>query len=262
MKVFICWSDEGSASHKAAQALHRWIKSTFDGVQPFLSSSDVSAGEVWGTRLGGELKETTFGIACVTPASKDSTWMHYEAGAIAKLVEDSKLVPLVLGLRATDLSKPLGRFNAAVATEAALRELAAQINAASSGRCLDDETLRQRFDAFWPALDKSLKEAVVLAEAEPHQKPRSADSMVEEILELTRAIHRQTAPANLTVNVPTGSVSLSDIAKIATKLARPAAGLASHVLAGGSFDSFQPAGSGMVEAAPLANAEGKSEPQK
>ena len=81
MKVFLSWS--GDVSQQVAIALHKWLPYVLQRVKPFLSSSDISAGENWVDLLAEELQNTNYGIICVTPYNIRKPWINFEAGALS-----------------------------------------------------------------------------------------------------------------------------------------------------------------------------------
>ncbi|WP_132093928.1 TIR domain-containing protein [Caulobacter sp. BK020] len=64
LKVFISWS--GDRSKALAQAIHGWLPLVLHYVEPWLSQSDIDAGERWSVEVAKELSACTFGITCVT----------------------------------------------------------------------------------------------------------------------------------------------------------------------------------------------------
>jgi hypothetical protein len=56
------------------------------------------------------------GITCLTPENLDAPWILYEAGSLAKTVDDStRLCTYLLGdLKNADIEPPLGQFQLAV----------------------------------------------------------------------------------------------------------------------------------------------------
>jgi len=66
-------------------------------VKPFLSSNDIRSGQRWFSEIGKELQNTKFGILCLTPSNKEAPWILFEAGAISKIVDESRVVPLLIG---------------------------------------------------------------------------------------------------------------------------------------------------------------------
>ena len=109
MRVFLSWS--GDASHALAEALHGWLPTALPFVDPWMSSKDLAKGKRQDEELAKKLDRTGHSIACVTPGVQGSPWVNFEAGAISKLVGESHVYPLLLGVSAEDLRDlPLGRF--------------------------------------------------------------------------------------------------------------------------------------------------------
>lgn len=82
MKVFVSWS--GERSQMLAQALRDWLPLVLHYVQPWLSEKDIDAGKRWSSEIAKQLEESNIGIICITPENIDSSWILFEAGALAK----------------------------------------------------------------------------------------------------------------------------------------------------------------------------------
>jgi len=92
-----------------AEVLRDFLSTVFGSdIDPFISSSDIDAGEQWAPRLTQELKETSFGIICLTPENINNQWIHFEAGALSKEISHHSFVcPYLLSLKMKDLEYPL-----------------------------------------------------------------------------------------------------------------------------------------------------------
>ena len=121
MKVFISWSGERSLA--LANALRDWLPLVLQYVEPWLSKADIDAGDRWDGELSKNLSESNFGISCVTSDNFLSPWLLFEAGALAKSVDEGRLVPLLFDLDIKDLSGPLARFHPTSITARPLREV-------------------------------------------------------------------------------------------------------------------------------------------
>ena len=110
MKVFISWS--GSKSQHVAEALREWLPDVINSVEPFVSSEDIHAGARWQRELASQLDLSNFGIVCVTRENQAEPWLNFEAGALAKAVDVSRLIPLAIDLKPSDVELPLGEFQA------------------------------------------------------------------------------------------------------------------------------------------------------
>ncbi|MGA7181309.1 MAG: toll/interleukin-1 receptor domain-containing protein [Thiobacillaceae bacterium] len=163
MKVFVSWS--GDASHDVAKALKDWLPNVIQAVDVFLSSEDIAKGSVWFNELGNVLDESAFGIVCLTRDNLSAPWILYEAGALGKRFEHSRVVPLLIGLKVPDLSGPLSHFNAALLDKDEIARLVAAINAQLGAAKLGDKQLDTAFATWWPSLEESLQAAAKKAAA-------------------------------------------------------------------------------------------------
>jgi hypothetical protein len=100
IKVFISWS--GIRSRKIARAIHDWLPYTIQIAEPWMSD-DIQPGARWNAELFQRLIEANVCLVCVTPENADSRWLNFEAGAIARSVEESRVVPILYGLSAREL---------------------------------------------------------------------------------------------------------------------------------------------------------------
>jgi TIR domain len=163
MKVFVSWS--GDASHDVARALKDWLPNVIQAVDVFLSSEDIVKGSVWFNELGNVLDESAFGIVCLTRDNLSAPWILYEAGALGKRFEQSRVVPLLIGLKVPDLSGPLSHFNASLLDKDEIAKLVAAINAQLGAAKLSDKQLDKAFATWWPDLEMSLQAAAKKAAA-------------------------------------------------------------------------------------------------
>src|SRR5438045_9691418 len=82
MRVFICWS--GERSRAVAEALYEWLPLVLQRVEPWMSTNNIEKGSQWRSGLALELENARVGVICLTPENLKSTWLHFEAGALAK----------------------------------------------------------------------------------------------------------------------------------------------------------------------------------
>ena len=59
MKIFISWS--GERSEALAKALRDWMQLVLHFAQPWLSQSDIKAGDRWNVEIAKELENCNFG---------------------------------------------------------------------------------------------------------------------------------------------------------------------------------------------------------
>ena len=108
MKVFLSWSDQ--ASHKVADALGDWLPYIIQEITPFISSENINKGERWSDELVRQLKETSYGIICVTRHNINAAWMNFEAGAVSNAIQQSCVSPFLFHVESTKVIGPLQQF--------------------------------------------------------------------------------------------------------------------------------------------------------
>jgi hypothetical protein len=153
MKVFLSWS--GESSRALAVVLEKWLASVFSGYATFwISHRDP--GIRWNLELDRELESTHFGILCLVPSNLTAPWLIFEAGALSKSVDVSRVIPYCLGLPPGDIAGPLNRFQGISADEAGTRKLIASINSLLE-RKRTESALAKLFDKRWPELRRDLE---------------------------------------------------------------------------------------------------------
>ena len=189
MKVFISWS--GERSRKVAEALRDWLPNVIQSVVPFMSAEDIDKGARWTIELAGELDDTQFGLICLTQENLGAPWLLFEAGALSKSVESSRVVPYLFNVPLSQLQGPLTQFQASIADKDSTRGVIKSINTASGENALDPSRIDDAFDTWWPRLEGSLKNIPETTEnAAPNRGERE---ILEEILETVRQVSRQSS---------------------------------------------------------------------
>lgn len=184
-RVFISWS--GVRSRVMATLLSDWLQDVLQVVDPFMSDTDIAAGDVWFDEIGANLASSRFAIICVTPENVDSTWLHFEAGAIGMSRDEggrSSVTPYLLGLATTDLAPPLSLYQAVAADRDGTLRLVQSLNAKLDVR-LDRDRLDRIFDRWWPLLETEI--AGIEAPPTGAEAPeRTERELLEELLTLQR----------------------------------------------------------------------------
>lgn len=183
LKVFISWS--GNQSCALAKGLRDWLPLVLHYVNPWLSEVDIAAGQRWAEEVGSHLESTNFGLICVTPENLSSQWVHFEAGALAKSMSSSRLVPLLLDMEIRNLSGPLALFQAKKVSKQGIWETVTSINQVSDSR-IPDERLQKYFDAFWPELESRLKS--IPSSTVAVQPNRNNDEILEDLVKSVRSV--------------------------------------------------------------------------
>ncbi len=184
MKVFVSWS--GELSQKFAGALKEWLEQCIQSVEVFFSSEDIEKGDNWQLKLSNELQDTNYGIVCLTTENIDAPWIHFEAGALSKML-DSKVMILAMNVNFSDIKGPLKAFQATKFERDDILKLLKTINSVQE-KPLGDEKLKNSFEAFWPQFkDKidQIKNEVIDSEDKKTSKVNVSET-VDEILQIVR----------------------------------------------------------------------------
>lgn len=210
MKVFISWS--GNLSHSLALQLKDWLPLVLPFTKPYVSSEDVDKGARWSTDIAGELEAAAFGILCVTPVNVGEPWINFEAGALSRSLDKSRVCPLLAGLRPAEIDRrsPLLQFQAAVFEKNDTWNLVQTIQKAANE---DNPYTAKQFDVWWPSLEREVQGLMKRVGQAPtvqtqQGKPR-VEAMLDELLELARGEQRERAAAHYTFETLTKMRSLA-----------------------------------------------------
>lgn len=186
-KVFISWS--GPTSRKVAEALKDWLGGVLQALDPWLST-EMDRGIVWIHEIRKQLEDTSCGILCMTSENLASEWIHFEAGALSKSLEESRVVPALFGVSKSSLRTPLSLHNACELSER--REMFSLVETLNKAmeKPLDPARLDQAFDMHWPKLVDAL---AGIQKAAPSTTPRSSEEMLAEVLQTVRRVEREVA---------------------------------------------------------------------
>lgn len=183
MKVFISWS--GPRSRLLADALREWIHDVIQSVECFCSTEDIRAGQRWNNEVNSWLADTDFGVLCVTPENMKAPWLNFEAGALAKRInDDARVVPVTLGFAPSALEEPLKQFNGVVADKAGIVGLMKSI-ADVANPSMD---LKRAVDRWWPDLEAKLAEIPASDEEVSTPEPPDVAEMFTDIMSSIRGL--------------------------------------------------------------------------
>ncbi|MFV0665798.1 TIR domain-containing protein [Denitromonas sp.] len=174
MKVFISWS--GEVSHKVAKALRDWLPSVIQSITPYVSSEDIDKGARWSSDIASELDESSFGVLCVTPDNIDAPWLNFEAGALGKSVDKSRVCPFLFRIKRSDVKGPILQYQSTIHDREDIFKLIKAVNEACGEHGIEEVRLEKTFDVWWPKLDEELK-----AIEQPSQDQQAAQNQPEEI---------------------------------------------------------------------------------
>ncbi len=211
MKVFVSWS--GSQSHKVALALRDWVRTVLPFVEAYVSSEDIRKGDRWLPEITKELDQAAHGIVCVVPGNSESSWLNFEAGALSRSIERSKVSPFLLDLSPSDLRGPLAQFQCTVYEKSDVKKLVQSLNAAAGSEKLPSVKLDSAFKVCWPGLQKALRPILRDIRRGKAQKPQAsverggaapaADPSLDEVqIKILQFLGKQDDQSALTADIP------------------------------------------------------------
>jgi len=181
--VFIGWS--GEQSHAVATFLRTWIAQVVQSARPWMSDTDIPKGSGWLDEVLKVLADVKVGITCLTSENLKHPWILFEAGAISKAIERTRVCTLLIGeIKPQDVAPPLGMFQATKAQRDDILKLVRTINDAVSEEPVTEKNLDAVFGAMWPEFEEMLRTLPAPEGTAPAK--RSLEDMVSEILEIVR----------------------------------------------------------------------------
>lgn len=186
MRIFISWS--GDLSKNIAEIFRQWIPGVIQAAKPYYSPDDITKGTRWSTEISKELDASKIGIICLTKDNLDSNWIMFEAGALSKNIEKSKVVPLLFGIEPSDIQGPLVQFQAAKFSKSEMKKVVKMVNSELGDTALAPDVIDSVFEMWWPKLEAQIKEAEEKAKSVDNKDLRSERDLIEEVLSLTREL--------------------------------------------------------------------------
>ena len=166
MNIFLSWS--GETSKAVAAALDKWLRFVFPEVKTWMSARAIEAGDRWGKELDRQLEGTNLGVLCLSPDNLTSPWVLFEAGALSKSVETSRVVPYCIGVSPEEVQGPLARFQGVPADKDGTFNLLRSINSTLENKRADEDLLLI-FNKWWPDLSDKLEAIPRAATRGPEQ---------------------------------------------------------------------------------------------
>jgi hypothetical protein len=188
-QVFISWS--GPRSGRVARVLKERLPDIVQQIEPWMSQTDIQAGARWLTDITLKLATHQMGIVCLTPENVSAPWLLFEAGALSNAVGSKSVVPFIVEMEPGDVKQPLGQFNGVKADREGVLSLVNSLNSALGTDRLSAERLDRAFNNNWPDFAVALSAAAASQAGDGDPEPkRSKTDLIEEILEIVRAIAR------------------------------------------------------------------------
>lgn len=204
MNIFVSWS--GKLSHDIALILKEYLPLIINQVTPFVSSEDIKKGNNWNSEIADKLKSTDFGILCLTKENLTSPWLLFEAGALSKNIEKSKVCSVLFdNLKQSEIETPLSLFQTTKFEKSDFAKLMLSINDSLEEHKLQKELLNKSFDKWWPELEEKINK--VTKEYFPKKPQIKKDNTLTEILNNTKFISKVVSRFNY--NLPSDSLDFA-----------------------------------------------------
>lgn len=184
MRVFISWS--GDRSRRVAELLKDWLKTVVQASKPWISTG-IERGALWAGEIGGVLSETNVGILCITAENVNAPWVLFEAGALAKGLPQSRVIPLLIDIAPSDLRMPLSQFNATGCDREGMRQLVHTVNLATVDP-LEGPIVEASIDAHWDRFSQSLAEILNHTDDAAPAPPRRDGDKLDEVLSMMHGL--------------------------------------------------------------------------
>ena len=126
MEIFISWS--GELSKELGEIFSKWIPAVLQVVKPYFTPDDIEKGSRWSNEIAKELQESEIGIIVLTRDNLLNSWIMFEAGALSKQMETSKICVILFGLENTDLVGPLVQFQTTSFKKGDMKKLVVELD--------------------------------------------------------------------------------------------------------------------------------------
>ena len=165
-------------------------------VEPYVSSEDIDKGARWSTDIAGELHQATFGLLCVTKDNVRAPWLNFEAGALGKSVDKSRVCPVLFRIKRSEVDGPILQFQSTICEKDDVLKLLKAVNAGCAEHGIDEARLEKTFEVWWPSLQTELDAIVdevppsTATEKRQMSPNEQMERVLEEVLELSRLNHQ------------------------------------------------------------------------
>ncbi|MES1224644.1 MAG: TIR domain-containing protein, partial [Bacteroidota bacterium] len=196
-----------------AQTLSNWLEQVLQAVEPWVSS-DIEKGKRWDGEISKRLEESKVGIICLTSDNLESTWIHFEAGAISKTT-DAYVCTFLFDITPANVKEPLSLFQATKYNKEDVLKLLKTINSLLNevgSKSLKESNLESVFNTFWPQLEEKLNQT---PKSKPNQEIIRTDrEIMEESLQILRTL-KENLPvkANVVTTLPINQSAMYEMVK-------------------------------------------------
>jgi len=116
----------------------------------------------------------------------EKPWILFEAGALSKNFDKSRVCTLLFDVETSELTGPLTIFQNTRFEKVEFKKLVKVINSAGGDTKLEDSVIDDVFEMWWPKLEEKVSDIIGKHKSAPKSSKRSERDILEEVLELTR----------------------------------------------------------------------------
>ena len=184
LTLFISWSGEDAA--EIAKILQKWLHTVFSDIKVHVTPEDVEAGKRWSSQIAQLLESSDIGVLVYTAHNLDSLWMAFEAGALSKKINSSKVIPLLFDVNITDLKGPLSQFQALKFSYENLLKIVESINSELHEEARKSEDLRNNMEFSWDHLEKEVNVVMTRFQSQEHPKKPNVGEALDNLYSLIK----------------------------------------------------------------------------
>lgn len=181
--VFLSWS--GERSKKVAEEFQNLFKDVFDPViDCFLSTRNIAPGARSLQILFDSLEKCNYGISFIDSENARAPWIQFEAGALSKMGEDSKVMILLLDNNTESLQgTPFSEFQYKLFNKEHIESIFDEI-IKLCGQVSSRDTFLKRFENGWDLFFKNSNKilANVQNEIDMHNKEKDELNTIKKML--------------------------------------------------------------------------------
>lgn len=156
MDIFLSWS--GETSKKLALEFYKWIPKVLQTIHPYMSEDKIEYGERGFYSISKGLRDNKYGLIFLTKDNITAPWINFEAGALSKTVEESRVIPMLFDVKMEDIQGPLTQFQMAKDfKKESIRKLITDLNNFNKDFKLESTMVSDIFETWWPELESSIQ---------------------------------------------------------------------------------------------------------
>lgn len=190
MNVFLSWS--GERSKRVANMLSDWLSCVIQTCRPWVSTRDIDRGALWFSEINDKLQSTSIGVICLTKENINRPWILFEAGALAKGLNGSRVCTLLIDLKPGEITDPLAQFNHTLPEKCSIYQLVKTLNNSLATGGLNETVLEKVFETYWPQFEIEFNQIISSTQSngiESTQKQSSPDLMFSSIMEMLQTMN-------------------------------------------------------------------------